>query len=187
MEIYLARHGKPDLRPWARVNPQQMQQWIQAYDASGLVPQEFPSQTTEAARRAAVVVSSTSRRAVESVYSLIQEPPHVTDALFCEAGLPHTMAAFPRLPPQLWAAAFRLAWFAGYCGKAESLREAKARAQAAASRLAGFAENDGSVLLVGHGIMNHLIAQQLSEMGWQGARRTRSGYGQVTRYVRSKA
>jgi broad specificity phosphatase PhoE len=41
---------------------------------------------------------------------------------------------------------------------------------------------EGPVLLVGHGIMNRLIARELRHAGWTSANRQRSGYWRAVRY-----
>jgi broad specificity phosphatase PhoE len=50
------------------------------------------------------------------------------------------------------------------------------RARGAAQRLIELARERGSVLLVGHGVMNRLIAAALLARGAVGPRRLRSGY-----------
>jgi broad specificity phosphatase PhoE len=51
----------------------------------------------------------------------------------------------------------------------ESAREARSRAHRAAERLAELARTHGSVMLVGHGLMNALILRVLGNAGWRGS------------------
>ena len=63
---------------------------------------------------------------------------------------------------------FRSAWFLGFAAHTESIGSSSVRAGQAADRLIELAERHGSVLLLGHGIMNVLIAWQLRKRGWRG-------------------
>ena len=84
---------------------------------------------------------------------------------FHEAELPFSLWNWPGLPPNVWAAAFRLCWLFGYSRGAESLQSTMGRARAATRQLACLAAQ-GPVLFVGHGIMNRLIGKELQASGW---------------------
>ena len=75
-----------------------------------------------------------------------------------------------RLPAKVWAGLARAAWFAGWADGVESFRAARTRAASAAAILCEHAETRGAVALVGHGLMNILIAGQLRAAGWRGPR-----------------
>jgi hypothetical protein len=132
------------------------------------VAEEVPAATIDAARASRIVVASTSPRSTQSAERLSGSRACLSEAIFCEAGLPYSRWDVPRLPASVWAACFRLAWFCGYSAHAESVGEARARSHAAAERLIELAEENGSVFLVGHGIMTRLIARQLRRLGWFG-------------------
>lgn len=70
-----------------------------------------------------------------------------------------------RLPAAVWVALFRLLWLCGFSRNADSIQKTGIRAKAAAQKLMTLAEK-GPVLLVGHGIMNRLIARELIAAGW---------------------
>lgn len=162
------------------VTPAQMEQWIERYNLSEVGPQDIPAKGQLLMRSAKIVVTSTASRAISSARVLGRQPDFM-DPLFCEADLPFAVINFPRLPPNVWAAIFRIFWFFGYARNAESMRCTKIRAKAAAKKLVALAE-EGSVLLIGHGIMNRLIAKELSAMEWCGEK-PRSGYWGVSTYV----
>lgn len=172
-EIILMRHGQPDLASVARVSPQGMQRWIADYDQSAITDQPAPQASADLAARARIIVSSNAPRALTSVAALGREPDLI-DALFCEAQLPHGRWPLPRLSPFKWAFVLRMLWLCGAHGQVESARAATTRAQAAAQQLQSLADN-GSVLLLGHGFMNRMIARDLQARGWQ--RHTNSGSG----------
>ncbi|AOW13826.1 histidine phosphatase family protein [Hydrogenophaga crassostreae] len=180
MTISFMRHGKPALVECGWVTPAQMARWIERYDLSEVGPQDIPTSSYLRTQSADVVATSTAARAMSSA-RLLGRTPDVLDPVFGEAELPFALINFPRLPPSIWAAVFRIAWFFGYARSAESIRNTKARAKAAAIQLVALAE-EGSVLLIGHGIMNRLIAKELSAMGWRGKVPQRAHWG-VSTYV----
>jgi broad specificity phosphatase PhoE len=94
----------------------------------------------------------------------------VTDARFREAGLPSAFASDVRLRPDIWAAVARSAWFCGWSNGGESFTAARQRAEEAARMLTSRADAQGSVVVVGHGMMNILIARRLRASGWSGPR-----------------
>jgi broad specificity phosphatase PhoE len=182
MEIALARHGRPDLDQRAWVAPRQLAHWLRAYNAAGIVVASVPPQVLEAAIRAGIIVSSPLLRCEQSVHLLAPMRSILTDGVFCEAGLPHSHWALPRLPLHVWMAIFRIAWFCGYSSNSESLPAAVRRARRAAERLMELAAEHGSVFAMGHGIMTMLIAKQLLLMGWNGPKRPALQYWQFGVY-----
>jgi broad specificity phosphatase PhoE len=86
--------------------------------------------------------------------------------LFNESDLPHINLPSPALPLSLWAILFRSAAMLGFSRHGESQADLKLRVRVAASELHALSEEHGSVLLLGHGFMNHLIGKQLRKQGW---------------------
>jgi broad specificity phosphatase PhoE len=154
--------------------PCDMGQWIAQYDQAGVDSCAIPPDSLAAAGAAVIVFASTLPRAQSSARALGHAAPCL-DALFCEAALPHPLWRYPRLPPALWAALFRLAWLCGYARGADALATVQRRAQAASAQLIASAAA-GPVLLVGHGIMNRLIARELRAAGWAATSRHRSAH-----------
>ena len=73
----------------------------------------------------------------------------------------------------------RVAWLLGWSRDVESLREATSRAARAADRLVSLASTHGSVMLVGHGMLNTLICRELRRAGWRGTGSPRTYWGRV--------
>lgn len=68
-------------------------------------------------------------------------------------------------------------WLCGLSRNAERPAAAKQRAVQAANILVTFAKvTNGPVLLMGHGVMNRLIARELMSLGWKERRRQGNGY-----------
>lgn len=171
------RHGRPLLADSGWVHAAGMAGWIDGYNAA-LVDQQAPAPARAAAASATTVVTSTLARALSSAQALGRQPDFI-EPVFCEAELPHARWTLFKLPPPCWALAFRLAWRCGYAGTGASYRATRQRAALAAERLVELAAH-GPVLLVGHGIMNRLIAAELAARGWSHGSRLANRYWSST-------
>lgn len=167
--ITLMRHGLPDAPAGKWLTAHGFADWVRRYDAAPVTPAcPPPAAALEQARPCGAVVCSDLPRSLSSAALLGVRPAQAT-ALLREAALPTPAARWPllRLPASAWAALARLAWLAGIaCGR-ESPVQARLRAAQAALWLAAQAARHGSVLLVGHGVFNRLLAHQLQRQGWQ--------------------
>ena len=175
------RHGKPILKRFRSIAPIEMEQWIKNYNRCVVEPSGVPDASMQLAGSAANIVASTLPRSLSSVDALGYSPS-VVDPIFCEAGLPFAHLRFPHLSPFIWAAIFRMLWLLGFSYGSESLHAAQARARKAAKILTDLHEN-GTVLLVGHGITNRLIGKQLVRLGWSGSKIQKSKYWSATIYT----
>ena len=181
MKITLMRHGKPMLAPSDWIPLVEMRQWIERYDAAEVEP-HTPNASLRVASLVAVTVCSTTPRASSSA-RLLGLTACSADPVFCEAQLPFSDWRAPRLPVSAWAVVFRLMWMMGYASNADPIQTTKARAKVAAQRLVSYAEK-GSVLLIGHGIMNRLIAQELAALGWSASSKASGAYWSACTYER---
>ena len=66
--------------------------------------------------------------------------------------------------------------------RCESLSNAKGRAKKATELLVKYAQEHTSVVLIGHGFFNMLIAEELQKTGWKGKRKTSSKHWNCTTY-----
>lgn len=180
LQITLMRHGEPVMSASRWLAPCDMGQWTARYDAAQVHASAIPARSIATASTACVIFASTLPRARSSASALGHAAPRV-DALFREAALPYPLWHFPRLPPAAWVALFRLAWLCGYARGAESLATVRLRAKAASAQLIACAA-EGPVLLVGHGVMNFLIARELRAAGWRATGRHGSGYWGTASY-----
>lgn len=170
LQITLVRHGRPNHHNRRWCSPAQMRDWIDGYNRALVACDGLPDSLTPLAREAAQVLSSPVSRCVQSRRHLVGERHCLSAELFSEAHLPYSDWRVPVLPAIVWRILFRAAWFCGYARHTESIRDSDRRARQAADQLIALAEAEGSVLLVGHGIMNILIARHLRQRGWQGPR-----------------
>jgi len=182
-EIALIRHGKSAQHVGVPIPGHRFEAWQRRYDDAGIHPDSMPRpESIDAARKAAVLVASDLRRAIDSADTLCPGRTLETDPIYREGELP-SFASGPRLPALAWAWASRLAWLLGSATNAEPLTEARQRAAVAAERLEDLALEHGSVALVGHGVMNGLIGTALRRRGWRGPRRPASPHWGATRFM----
>ncbi len=185
VKIILVRHGEPDLPLWRNVNASEFRQWIESYNSAGIKKETLPPrELCEAVSSCAVVVCSDLRKSIESAKALGIEAVDHFDPLFREIGLPYADWSFPKLSPVLWVVLFRLFWFAGFSRNSESLDSARIRASTAAKKLEDFAQESGSVTFVGHGMINHFIANDLLSSGWKGPKNPGKRYWKFGVYER---
>lgn len=170
------RHGKPAFTGLRKVTSGEMADWVAKYNRADTGSDTPPNASKSLATRAQRVISSPLPRAISSLRALGCEADLV-DEVFREAELPLFTIPGLRLAPSFWAALFRVMWLCGISRQAERLTMAKKRAAQAAGMLASVAEHaNGPVLLMGHGIMNRLIARELTSLGWKEHCRPEKGY-----------
>lgn len=161
------RHGKPTYRGFPKVTSAEMVDWVAQYNLSDTGSDTPPGASKLMASSASQIVSSTLLRAISSLKALGCEPD-IIDDVFREAELPLFRIPGFRISPLNWATFFRVMWLCGLSRKVEPLTMAKKRAVKAANILNTCAKNaNGPVLLMGHGIMNRLIARELIASGWK--------------------
>jgi broad specificity phosphatase PhoE len=180
-EILLVRHGKPQCDHNTKIRGCEFARWVARYEEAPLDRRFLPSPEL-LARVAGIpcITTSTLRRSVESASILAPGRPAVAEPLFKEAGIPTAIPFRLALPPNSWDALSRVAWLLGMASGDESFGEARARAAQAATHLVALAHQHGSVALVGHGMLNTLIARALRRSGWTGTGSPRVYWGSVS-------
>jgi len=180
-DIFLVRHGAPDCDGRTRLNREEFRDWLAGYAKAGVTREPHHSAPCgAAASRARTILASELPRARDSAAILAGLRPVRTDSVFNEAEI--AVAPFDfSLRPRLWMAAGRLIWLAGAASR-ESVSAAKRRAVLAAEKLLAEA-GTGSVLLVGHGWMNRMIARVLIHHGMRRIEATGAGYWSLIRFV----
>ena len=167
-QIVLARHGRPDWDFRTPIPGDGLTTWLQGERDAALDASSRPSVAlAQLARDAACVVASPLRRSSESARLLVPTMAVAIEADVREAALPSAFRSRLRLPPMFWAGLARFAWFCGWSPGVESFQSARERATRAAGMLHALADR-GEVVVMGHGLMNALIAAQLRRLGWRG-------------------
>ena len=185
MEISLIRHGKSKHIENNRVTCKEFVKWVEKYDKIGVFEEkDYPSETLTKIATASIVITSDLTKLLKSANLIIQTANRVvTDALFRETELPVPSKNLKfKMSANSWAVILRCLWFCGYAGQNESLAKAKQRAKKASERLVKYAEGHKSVVLVGHGFFNRLIAIELKKMAWKGKRKATAKHWHCTTY-----
>ena len=166
MEIVLLRHGKPELELKGILNASEIKQLVVSYAQSGI--QDSPPETLTKCFNDYYVVCSDLERSIHSAKKLEFKQFHCSDAIFKEADLPHFDQSLIKLPVTVWLTILRIMCLFGFKKNGESFSQAKSRAKHAANKLIALSDTNEKVILVGHGLMNRLIAKQLILNNWQG-------------------
>ena len=169
MQIVILRHGKPKIADHGKLTASGFGRWVAAYNQAGIDTTHAPSPEAIArARACSVVVCSHLPRSLESAAALGIGNIDVQDALFRECDMPHADWNHPKLSVSAWSFVFRILQVLGYSSDAESFKEARHRAGCCALQLSELAQRHESVLFIGHGLLNRLVAKKLLRMGWVG-------------------
>ena len=181
MEIVLIRHGQPEfeIKGYARAN--EIPGIVDSYNQSGITdspPKELD--LLDICRDA--VVCSDLPRSLKSAEALGITNIHLSDSIFREIALPHFERGSIPLPLGIWIAILRILSVMGFSRNGESISMARKRARQAVSTLIEIAQNHRSVVLVGHGFMNYLIAKELLSRKWVGPSKPGSKYWEYAIY-----
>ncbi len=182
MKIVLIRHGKPDIKKTGRVSASGFGAWLSDYDLAGIDVTLLPSkETVDHAGECGFVVCSDLIRSLESA-TLLKIFPHKVCAKFREFETPYALWKYPVLPIIVWIWLFRLLQLTGYSRHSESYVHAKLRSEACANQLIQLAKRHGSVVFVGHGLLNFFMHKYLLKKEWKGPQKFTKKYWSVGEY-----
>jgi broad specificity phosphatase PhoE len=181
VKIVVMRHGKPEIDLESlkskKVSPLELGKVLDAYECSDLGSNIVPSKSVLIAKSCKVTLSSDLPRAISSIKRLeVQQDQWSVEECFREVPLPYPNWEKPFFPVLFWCFLLRLAWFLGFANNGESIRKARQRAQVCVSKIIEHVDDNESVLLLGHGIINHLIGSELKENKWVKVESTGKGY-----------
>ena len=180
-KIILMRHGEPTSRYSAWIAGREFGEWVRSFDQGGIKEAMLiPDEVRQLASTIGLVISSDLLRATQSAARLARKT--VIDPDLREAGLVDSFRTSFRAPVSLWLAAARLAWRLDVTASQEPIAAARARAQRVTDNVISLAREHRSVLVVGHGVFNSLIARRLRALGWSGPLMPPSRYWSVATY-----
>ena len=182
MEIVLLRHGKPDVDLAGNFDAAKLKQLVVDYLEAGikdLAPAELKNQF-----HSHYVVCSNLERSKQSARNIGFDKISCSEVLFSETNIPHFDHSPIKLPVSIWIVVLRLLWLLGFSKNGESFAQAKFRARQAANKLIEIAEEHNKAILVGHGLMNRLIANNLRRLGWQGSPSPGKKYWSYGKYTK---
>jgi broad specificity phosphatase PhoE len=167
VRITILRHGKPDFEWQRTARGSDFRKLEQTYDSAGIVGAP-PENLLELVSQHKYVVCSDLPRSIQSAKALGAESIHLSSGVFREMNLPYFDSVRLKLPLSYWVILLRGLWFLGFSKNTESISLAKARAKKASEKLIELAGEHHSVLLVGHGFLNHYVAKELLVNNWAG-------------------
>ena len=167
MKIILIRHAKVDVNIYTLTYASELKKYLTLYNNAS-IQKEFCNENNirKILNNSDKIFCSQLKRSIASV-ELYEKKPNLCDAIFNEAGLPFSDWRGVKLPLVVWSMLFRIMWFFGYAHNGESLAKAKGRATKGAEKLMNSFEEASTVTLLGHGLMNRLIAKELLRQGWK--------------------
>lgn len=164
------RHGEPDTSMLSgKFTSKEFLNCLELYRSCGLLDTSKPEEATiEFFSGFNTVVSSGLKRSVDSATLLSPRCSLVIDPMFREIEDTFISVPFIKLTPRTWSRIFILLWFIGVFDFKKAFRDGETRASNCARKLIHYAEERGTVLLVGHGFINSYIAKELIALGWHG-------------------
>ena len=177
MKIVMLRHGKPVIPSLRKLSASAFSDWVHEYNAAGLCPTSQPPEyALKCADGCNAVVCSALPRSIESAKAFTNKSIVLSDPIFNEAGLPAANWQAIKLSPKIWAVVFRILWLLGYSRYSESYKDARSRVSEAVEKLSELARRYDSVLFVGHGVYNRILANELRRHGWLGPKNPGSSH-----------
>jgi len=174
MKIILLRHGPPDFKAhWLKPNIG-VKRALALYAASHVI-EGPPAKLQVMSSVVNICITSTLVGTVDSAQRLGFKNA-LALALFNESELPCPNTLLVPLPWKVYLLIFRLLWLVGMRLNCPGISSDRKRAREGSEYLSHLAKRNGTVLLIGHGVMNRLLCKALQRSGWQVDEKTGSGY-----------
>jgi broad specificity phosphatase PhoE len=126
-----------------------------------------PKGLLEATAEAELIISSEKPRAYQSALELCRGKAVLRLEELNEVPLPRIRIPLVQLRAEAWSVLGRLAQAAGYSYEAETIAAALRRSKVVAQRIVQHAATNQKIVVVGHGVINFLIAVNLKGSGWR--------------------
>lgn len=165
MKIVLMRHGKPEIDLRGCIDDKyklcELVTILQNYEHSRLSSEQIPpTSAKQISTECNIVVCSHLPRSIQSA-QLLGKTPIMSDPIFRELHTPKINWPTPQLKMIYWIYFLFAIWLLGYHKGTESIWQIRKRAEVASNKLIELAENNYSVLFIGHGVINRFIARAL--------------------------
>ncbi len=173
-KIILLRHGEVNIKEYKNIWANEFEKWTIEYNNSD-IKSNFSSkdEIKNIINQTNVLVCSKLKRSIQSV-EIFDKTPFEINELFNEAEIPFSNWNLLKLQPKIWLVFFRVLWFFGYSQNCESFKDTKQRVKKATKRLIDLSKQNKSVILIGHGILNKLIAKELISQRWNQTKKSQN-------------
>jgi broad specificity phosphatase PhoE len=173
-KIILLRHGEVDIKDYKNISANQFEEWIIEYNNSD-IKSEFSSkdEIKDLLNETDILICSNLKRSIQSI-EIFDKIPFETNDVFNEAELPFLNWSLLKLDTKVWLIFFRILWFFGYSQNCESFKKTKQRAIKATEILIELSNQEKTIILIGHGIMNKLIQKELILQKWNETKKVKN-------------
>lgn len=167
IQIMIIRHQKVDLPQQRNYTYREACTYIDAYDTAGILPITFSVLNIRKDEIDSVYCSSLTRSQKTAVALTLDNFPLSPNSRFDEFRKYPPPLPLVRFPVWGWRLFSTAEWFLGLSTNTnETYREGRDRAKSAARFLDAKAAQNGKVLLVAHGFLNHYLVKYLRKNGW---------------------
>ncbi len=172
--IILLRHGEVNIVQDKKIDAKEFREWVEKYNRQDIKKVFLKRSEIEKIMKSTdLIISSKLHRSIDSIKTFDKDI-FCSDSLFDEVHIPCPTWKYIKLKPKSWLFILRVLWLFGYSKNCESYNKAKLRAKLATEKLINIYNNDKSVLLCGHGIMNRLIKKELLSKGFKILKNTKN-------------
>ena len=175
MKITLVRHGKTSISLKGIARMDEAEYRVEMYNRATIIDKPT-DEIIKVMSGYKYIVCSDLIRSIDSAKALGYQVINLSDERFREADLPYFTSGKLKMPIKCWIFLYRFMSVFGFSLNGESLSMVKSRARIAALELISIAKVHGSVLFVGHSLINRFIAKELLSMSWVGPGRIDTRY-----------
>jgi broad specificity phosphatase PhoE len=165
-KIILIRHAKVVIDGSQWLNSEELKDWVVAYNLAPIEHSVRDEQLLQELKEADFVLTSALRRTIDTV-ELLDGEINLSSMVFNELDIPEYNIPWLKLRPSSWLTLFRVLQILRIKTKNSFLQKSKERAKKGADILESKLNGNGTVALVGHGGLNHFLAQELKRRGFR--------------------
>ena len=182
--IYLIRHAAVDLKKPGWGTSKNTMEYKESYNVARVEafnPGEV-LQKIENYLSIDTVFCSPQSRALETAEMLFGENVFLkTDSVLAELDYPVVRVPFLQLPVKGWLFVSRVTWMAGINRKGKpGYMKRLDELNSFSDELIKFAQRNGQIAVVAHGMVNRELVKILKERGWEYCEKGKGGYGNLS-------
>jgi len=165
-KVILIRHAKPLISRKGFFDYQKAQEFIVDYDEAGV--EEIKEKIHVFDEEISLVYCSTLNRAKATASAIFGSKVVLVEMEMFrefERRIPQIPLLF--LPIGLWLLIARVSWLLGITKGVESFKQAQKRLQTAVAFIEQKTRENGSFILVAHGLLNRSLIKKMAKKGWK--------------------